>query len=241
MLAYDDLGSGETIVLIHGLGSRKEAWKRQHVLAESYRLIIPDLRGHGETEIDNDITMKNFANDIIELLEYLEIPKAYICGLSLGGLVAQELHKTRPDLIKGLILSNTASYVPIIASASMIQEAKENLNHELFTKGLAMLSVHDQSYVEEAMTAFKVRESYLQSARAPIGINYYFHLMSINKPILLIGSRDDKITPLISLYTMNMCNYNARIEVIENCGHLSNIEQSEKFNNIITSFLGGIK
>ena len=84
----------------------------QHELANRYRLVIPDLRGHGETEMNEGITVKNFALDIIELLEYLEIPSAFICGLSLGGIVAQELYKQRPDLVKGLILSNTTSYVP---------------------------------------------------------------------------------------------------------------------------------
>ncbi|WP_071393168.1 alpha/beta fold hydrolase [Bacillus tuaregi] len=93
MLAYHDIGSGIPLVLIHGLGSRKEAWKPQYELAARYRLIIPDLRGHGETSFNDSFTMQNFAKDIRNLIEYLRIPDAFICGLSLGGMVAQELYK----------------------------------------------------------------------------------------------------------------------------------------------------
>ena len=73
MLTYKDLGSGTPIVLLHGLGSTKEAWVSQHELANKYRLIIPDLRGHGETVINENFTIKNFALDIIQLIEHLNI------------------------------------------------------------------------------------------------------------------------------------------------------------------------
>ena len=143
MLKYNDLGEGIPVVFIHGLGSRKEAWIPQHELANRYRLVIPDLRGHGETEMNEGITLKNFALDIIELLEYLDIPSAFICGLSLGGIVAQELYKQRPDLVKGLILSNTTSYVPVMLankimneSSKLLQKSEHDLVEHIVTKGL---------------------------------------------------------------------------------------------------------
>lgn len=120
MLAYTDIGQGTPIVFIHGLGSRKEAWRRQHELAEKYRLIIPDLRGHGETELETDISVANFAHDVLDLLNHLEVETAYICGLSLGGIVAQEIYRQAPERVKGLILSNTASFIPSIVAGPSI-------------------------------------------------------------------------------------------------------------------------
>ena len=73
-------GEGIPVVFIHGLGSRKEAWIPQHELANKYRLVIPDLRGHGETEMNEGITLKNFALDVIELLEHLDIPQHLYVG-----------------------------------------------------------------------------------------------------------------------------------------------------------------
>ena len=129
MLTYKDLGQGTPIVLLHGLGSTKEAWVSQHELANKYRLIIPDLRGHGETVINENFTIKNFALDIIQLLEHLNIPSAFICGFSFGGIVAQELYKQRPDLVKGLILSNTTSYIP-----PFLAELSHNIYYSMISK-----------------------------------------------------------------------------------------------------------
>src|SRR3954467_4078729 len=123
MLKYNDLGTGTPIILIHGLGSKKEAWTPQHELANKYRLVIPDMRGHGETEINEDLTIKNFASDIIKLMEHLDISSAFICGFSLGGIVTQEIYKQRPDMVKGLILSNTTSYIPSMFGNSIIDES----------------------------------------------------------------------------------------------------------------------
>lgn len=239
MLKYNDLGAGMPVVLIHGLGSRKEAWIPQHELANKYRLVIPDLRGHGETEINEGITVKNFALDIIELLDYLEIPAAVICGLSLGGIVAQELYRQRPDLVKGLILSNTTSYIPAILankivneSSKLLQKGEHDLVEHIVTRGL-----YDSVYKDEAKKAFHIRDTYLESAKAPIGLNYFSLLPSIRKPVLLIGSTHDKVTPSVNLFIMKALIRQAQSAILKNTGHLSNIEQKELFNKHVTDFI----
>src|SRR3954447_16392816 len=148
MLSYNDLGSGIPIVLIHGLGSKKEAWIPQHELANHYRLVIPDLRGHGETVMNEDFTIKNFALDIINLLEHLNIPAAFICGLSLGGIVAQEIYKQKPEVVKGLILSNTTSYIPVMIATSMIYLSHRlfQTDHQRLIDHIVTTSLYDQSY-----------------------------------------------------------------------------------------------
>ncbi len=239
MLKYNDLGEGMPVVFIHGLGSRKEAWIPQYELANKYRLVIPDLRGHGETEINEEITVKNFALDIIQLMEHLDIPSAFICGLSLGGIVAQEIYKQRPDLVKGLILSNTTFYIPSILATKIINESsrlleksEQDLVEHIVTKGL-----YDIVYKEEAKKAFHIRDTYLESAKAPIGINYFSVLSSIRKPVLLIGSTHDKVTPSANIYFMKAFIRQAHSAILKNTGHLSNIEQKELFNKYITDFI----
>ncbi|MBZ5751644.1 MULTISPECIES: alpha/beta fold hydrolase [Metabacillus] len=239
MLSYNDLGTGTPIVLIHGLGSKKEAWIPQHELANRYRLIIPDLRGHGETIMNEDLTIKNFALDIINLLEYLKISSAFICGLSLGGIVAQELYKQRPEIVRGLILSNTTSYIPFFLANGIIHLSNQLLqtDQQKLIDQIVKAALYDNSYQKEARKAFHIRDTYIKSAKAPIGINYYSFLPFIKKPVLLIGSTHDKVTPSINIYLMKLFIRDARLSIFRNTGHLSNIEKKDLFNKHLHDFI----
>ncbi|WP_338471144.1 alpha/beta hydrolase [Niallia sp. XMNu-256] len=239
MIVYQDIGKGIPIVFIHGLGSKKEAWEPQHELANHFRLIIPDLRGHGDTALDQDITLKNFALDIIYLLDYLKIPKAFICGLSLGGIIAQEIYWQRPEKVSGLVLANTTSYIPALFSYNTIQRSKQLLHNdrERLRTQIVETSLHNQEYKEEATKVFKIRDSYLDCARAPIGINYFMILPMINKPVLLIGSSHDRVTPFLNVMMMRNFIKDSKIILFKNTGHLSNIERKEAFNDAISQFL----
>ncbi|MGZ9868270.1 alpha/beta fold hydrolase [Priestia endophytica] len=239
MLNYTDLGSGVPIVFIHGLGSRKEAWKPQYELSNQHRLIIPDLRGHGETELNDDISIKNFALDIIHLLEHLDISEAYICGLSLGGIVAQELYKQRKDLVKGLILANTTSYIPPLFAYSIIEESYRlhNESDEELIEHILDRGFYDSSHKKEAKDSFLIRDTYMESAMSGIGLNYFAYLPFISAPVLLIGSSHDKVTPAFNVPMMEMFIYNATSVILDKTGHLSNIEQKDKFNSLVESFI----
>jgi 3-oxoadipate enol-lactonase len=239
MLVYNDLGSGTPIVLIHGLGSKKEAWAPQHELANHYRLVIPDLRGHGETVINEDFSIKNFALDIINLLEYLHIPSAFICGLSLGGIVAQEIYKQQPEIVKGLILSNTTSYIPTIIARTIIHLSQQlfQTDQQRLLDQIVATSLYNQSYKDEARNAFHIRDTYIESAKASTGINYFPILPTIRKPVLLIGSTHDKVTPALNLYLMRSFMRCAHTAMLRNTGHLSNIENRDLFNHYMRGFL----
>ena len=239
MIIYQDIGKGTPIVFIHGLGSKKEAWKPQHELAHDYRLIIPDIRGHGETTMERELTIKNFALDIIYLLDFLNIPSAFICGLSLGGIIAQEIYWQCPEKVKGLILANTTSYVPVLLSFHTIQRSKQLIRHdkEQLRMQIVQNALYNQSLQEEALDGFYIRESYIDCARAPIGINYFSILPFINKPVLLIGGRHDNITPFFNMIMMSYFIKNSQTILFEDTGHLSNIEQKEAFNEAVDQFL----
>lgn len=237
MLAYTDIGQGTPIVFIHGLGSRRQAWSPQRPLAEKYRLIMPDLRGHGETVTETDITMENFAKDIIELLDYLEVDRAYVCGLSLGGIIAQELYKQAPERILGLILANTTSYISPLASFMVLHQAENHYKDKDFIDHIVAKGLYDSNYTPEAKGAFLIRDCYMEAARAPVGINYFTTLMKMNIPVLLIGGNADQVTLPVNQKMMNFFNSKAEQVILSDCGHLSNIEKSAQFNNCIDKFI----
>ncbi len=92
-LYYDDIGEGEEVILfLHGLGSNAASWEYQvEVFREEYRLIIPDLRGHGLSSLGTvEFTLALCADDMAVLLDLLGIKKVHLCGFSLGRMIAFE-------------------------------------------------------------------------------------------------------------------------------------------------------
>lgn len=235
MLTYNDIGKGETIVFIHGLGMTKEYWKYQIALSTKYRIIAVDLRGHGETEEETDISMENFAKDIIELIELLHIKETYICGHSLGGLVAQELYNQRPDLVKGLILANTTSYITPLAN--IIMRNTNITNKEYFIDKIARRAIHNLDSLEDVKNAFLIRDCYIECAKAPVGVYYTGILKNIDVPVLLIASDCDFVTPIYEMHTMSYVLKDCEFVILNNTGHMSNMEMPEKFNDCVDNFI----
>ena len=80
-------------------------------------------------------------------------------------------------------------------NSKLLKKSEHDLVEHIVTKGL-----YDIVYKDEAKKAFHIRDTYLESAKAPIGINYFSLLPSIRKPVLLIGSTHDKVTPSVNIY-----------------------------------------
>jgi pimeloyl-ACP methyl ester carboxylesterase len=241
MLSYSDVGKGEVIVFIHGLGQTKESWKSQFELSNTYRLITVDLRGHGNSEtINENITLENMALDVIELMDHLHIESAYICGLSLGGLVAQEIYRQREDLVSGLILSNTTWYIPSYFANKIVKKS-EKLFHEdkeQLIEYIVNVAIHNKEMFEESRQSFYLSNAYLDCALSGTGYNYFPTLLKVNIPTLLIGGLFDKTTPLWNLFVMKWLIPKADVVILDKCAHLSNIECKQEFNDCIRRFIG---
>src|SRR3954447_12025991 len=98
-LAYDDVGAGACVVLIHGHPFDRSLWQPQvDALATVFRVVAPDLRGFGESPVTpHTVSMRAYADDVEELLARLDIDRAAVVGLSMGGLVAMELATVHPE------------------------------------------------------------------------------------------------------------------------------------------------
>jgi 3-oxoadipate enol-lactonase len=240
MINYIDIGKGTPIIFIHGLGQTLNSWKPQIDLSDTYRLILVDLRGHGLSEhINTELTVVKMAEDTIELLEHLDINSCYILGLSLGGLVAQELYRQKSELVKGLIICNSTFYIPEILANKIIeksakvlqQEGKDGLINRIVRK-----DIYHKEFIEEAKNAFYISDSYLECSKAAVGYNYLPVLLRCKTPVLLIGSWHDTTTPLINTYIMKWIIPHSKMKIL-NTGHLSNIDCREEFNDAIRVFL----
>ncbi|GAK05462.1 beta-ketoadipate enol-lactone hydrolase [Geomicrobium sp. JCM 19037] len=247
MYSYIDIGerNNDVLVLVHGLGSRKESWKYQFELSKNFRVIAPDLRGHGDSSFDDDITIKTFARDIIHLLEQLDISAAHFCGLSLGGIVIQEIVKTKPAIVQSLILSNTSSYIPRMTGLYALSEGKKNLakmSDDLYEQHMIKQCMYDAKneklFHDIHSFYFKLnRKTYLKAAKSGVGINYLSTLMFCPKPIIIIASLNDRITPYLNATTMSLAAPFSKMHTFDQCGHTPNVECPAEYNRVLLNFL----
>jgi len=109
-LAHEDRGNGPAIVFLHGHPFSRAMWASQlERLSDEFRVVAPDLPGYGESgAVDQIMSMRRFADTVVELLDDLEIARATVVGLSMGGLVAMELGLGYPERVAGLVLAATA-------------------------------------------------------------------------------------------------------------------------------------
>jgi len=120
-IAYDDLGSGPSVVLLHGYPFNRSMWRDQlDELQQNHRVIIPDLRGHGESAVaQSPATMERMAGDVASLLEILNVSRAAIAGLSMGGYVSLAFYRLFPMRVRALVLADTRAQADT-------EEAKQN-------------------------------------------------------------------------------------------------------------------
>jgi 3-oxoadipate enol-lactonase len=113
VIHYDIQRAGDgkpVVVFINSLGTDSRIWHHElPKLAEDFTVLTYDKRGHGLSGLGNPrYSIADHAADLAGLLDHLQLSQVIICGLSVGGLIAQGLYATRPDLVKALIFSNTA-------------------------------------------------------------------------------------------------------------------------------------
>ena len=135
-LSYDDVGEGRIpIIFLHGFPFDKSMWKEQcEFLKTNYRLIACDIRGFGKSiDEQTSLNMSLFADDLIQFMDKLEINKAIICGLSMGGFITLNALERFPERFEALILCDTQC----IADTTEVKEKRFKAIEEIEENGVA--------------------------------------------------------------------------------------------------------
>jgi 3-oxoadipate enol-lactonase len=242
-IPYLRMGAGEPLVFIHGLGEIKEGWSNQFEFAEQYDLIIPDLRGHGEYITNEEISIPNFALDVICLLKGLGIESAHICGLSMGGMVAQEIYRQAPEMCRSLMLVSTFHYAPKRFGELFIKFRKARAeSYSLEEQKNMAARVCLYSWTEENFENFHKfyqpnREFYIPSMKACLKVNNLCLLSKIKVPTLIIGGQYDSVTPVWIQLLMHKQIRHSDFVIFRNTGHIAKLEAKQAFNEVLWNFL----
>lgn len=240
---YLHFGNGEPLVLIHGLGEIKEGWHNQFELEDQYELIIPDLRGHGEYDVEDGISIENFAKDVIGLLKELGIESAHICGLSMGGAVTQEIYRQAPEMCRSLMLVSTFHYFPKSLGKAFLKLRKAKA-HALSVGEQKDIAAHtclyswDEDNIKKFYNFYQPnRIAFLKSLAACLTVNNLSLLPDIKVPTIIIGGQYDAVLPVWIQLWMHKLMPHSEFIIIRNVGHIAKLEASDRFNQILRNFL----
>ena len=255
-LSYDDIGSGDMpIIFLHGYPFDKTMWEGQlQFLRSSYRVIALDIRGFGASRDEQSLlSIDLFADDVISFMNKLEIEKAIICGLSMGGFIALNAIARFPDRFEALILCDTqciADTAEVKAKRyKTIDEIKAN-GPDDFNEGFIKSVFHKDSLIQMPEIVEAVRNVVFSNSQQII-INGLIALAErsetcttlgrIAVPTLIICGREDVVTPLPQSEYMHEHIKGSLLRIIENAGHVSNLEHQYEFNKILYDFLMSLK
>jgi pimeloyl-ACP methyl ester carboxylesterase len=250
-LAYTDTGVGRPIVLIHGYPFNCSLWTEQiPALSNSNRIIAPDLRGFGDSDASPDVsTMNSLATDVAALMDHLEIPRATIGGLSMGGYVALAFYKQFPSRVRALVLADTRAQGDTEeAKQTRAQQAEKALSEGMAGIADAMLPklLTPETVSKRPEIVKFVRDMMLQTkpegaAAALRGMaereNQTELLMKITVPTLILVGAEDAITPVADSEKMQNAIDDSRLVVLDHAGHVSNLERTQQFNDAFLHFL----
>lgn len=249
-LHYESRGEGLPVVLVHGLGLSDDMWRHQvPALAERYRVITFDNRGHGESEKPmGPYDMSMFVEDTRKLLDFLELEKPVLVGLSMGGGIVQAFTFAHPERVRALGLISTSSERAEATGATFLTRA-EIAERE----GMAALESFvpkwfaPASLAERAAEVERIRQTFLAndprawaaSARAN-GTRYFTdRLGEITCPVLYIGGALDAPVPRQSdIYARLLPN--VEVHVLPGVAHLLQLEIPDQVNGLLLSFLDRI-
>ena len=254
-LVYDNVGSGPAVLLLHGYPFNRSMWREQaDALKANYRVITPDLRGLGESSATQEpATMDKMAEDVAALLDELQVERAVLGGLSMGGYVAFAFYSRFQTRVRALILADTrpqadtdeAKRDRLSQAQKILKEGMESIADDFMKKVLTPATLSQRPEITERVRAMIVTTKPQGAASALRGMaarrDQTDLLPEIAAPTLIIVGNEDRLTPPRDAELMHKEVRGSRLEIIEGASHLSNLEQPEKFNRAVKDFLDGLQ
>ena len=256
-IAYLDSAPGggklRTYVLLHAFPIGANLWEPQmRSIPSGWRLITPDLRGFGgSTEADSTgtVSIADYADDLIDLLNELGIARAVVGGLSMGGYATLAFLQRAADRVDAVVLANTRAGADSPEAranrrnmlATLDREGPSGVAREMMPKLLGK-TTRETNPETEATVRRLIKQQSPAAIRA--AIQRMMHrpdatplLAEVTVPTLVITGEEDELIPIDASRAIAKSVRGAALVVIPRAGHLSNLEQPDPFNNALTAFL----
>ena len=248
VIGYSEAGDGGAtpLVFLHGVGSDKSVWRPQldHFSGER-RAIAFDYPGYGDSDPAADgTTRETYAEAILSAMSELQVPRAHVCGLSLGGVVAIAMHARAADRCASLILADTFAVHPegraiydrsIAASGDLRAMAEARVDVLLAQPADPAVRgevIETMARIEPAAYRIGAEAVWLADQRE--------RAHDIRIPTLVVCGDHDHVTPPALSRDLTHLIPGARYEPVEGAGHIANLEKPEAFNTLVGAFIRGV-
>ena len=250
-VAWFEAGRGSPLVLVHGLADDHRAWRRTLPdLMLRHRVVMYDLRGHGETTLGSpDGTLRQLAEDLAHLLRALELERVDVAGFSLGGTIAIRLAIDHPELVGRLVLVATSSRVGRAACewyrerVAMVERSDPSLRATL-DRDTADVYMQSPAELEEGLLIRRQSTAdprgFANACAAMAGLNAAPldpDLPRIEAPTLIVASDRDQHCPPKAAAIIAAGIGGSHLEVLEGAGHAIPVEKPRELAGLMTEFL----
>ena len=245
-IGFEERGNGDAvpIVFLHGVGSDKSVWRPQlEHFGKARRAIAFDYPGYGESDPTDSA---EFADAILAAMDALDLERAHVCGLSLGGVVAIAMHAKAADRCASLILADTfAAHPEGLSIYQRSLDASRTIGMRALAEGrvdalLGSAATPElRAEVIETMAAIDPK-AYRIGAHTVWLADQREKARNIRVPTLVMCGTEDRITPPALSEELWAIIPGARLQLIETAGHLANAEQPAVFNDAIDRFLSEV-
>lgn len=258
---YWQLGSGEPVLLVHGLGGYIENWENNiHALAENFNVTALDVVGFGRSaKPEIKPTVKALAQFVADAMQSLNIESAQVIGHSLGGMISLQLALSHPERVRSLLLVSSGGFgkdisatfkllsIPVLGKL-LLKPSKAKIEQGL------KVAFYDDNFItaERVERGFNmasipgVVDAVYKTNRTNTGLGgirpttidpILNHLQDIRVPVMTLWGRQDKAVPIEHEQVASQKLPQHQSHIFDNCGHWPQIEHAEQFNRIVLEFL----
>jgi 3-oxoadipate enol-lactonase len=253
-IAFEIIGHGPPVVLLHPFPAHHEFWKpAASALSSRYRLLLPDLRGHGDSGVgDGPATMEKHASDLARLLEESKAPRASFVGVSIGGYLLFEFWRKFGERVSALVLCNTkaqadtpeARSARLQSAADVLERGTEPFFESMIPKLLGRTTRESRPDLVEGALGMMRKMSPESVAQVQRGMaerpDSVATLKTITVPTLLLTGNEDILTGPAEAAFMQQNIAASQIIVVPRAGHFAAWEQPDETGIILRRFLQSV-
>lgn len=256
-IAYDLLGPAHApaVVLLHSVAADGGMWAEQvpALLAAGYRVLRIDMRGHGGSEATpGPYRIPDLARDAVAVTDRLALDRFHLIGLSIGGIIAQQIAVTHQPRLLSLMLCDTVASTPaawpeawaarvaVAKSAGSVAPLADITTARWLTDDFKARNPARWTEIRDAIAALPL-DGYLGAAAALMDFDFRAELPTLRVPTLVVCGAHDEGTPPALNREIAALIPGARYHEIPSARHLPNIEHPEAFNEVMVGWLGGGK